>query len=257
MSSVFDQMNLEGKVAIVTGSGRGLGRAMAMALADAGADLVVTARTGLEVEETVHEIEKVGRKALALQTDVTDPRQVDHLVKATIERFGKVNILVNNAGVAIVKFLQEMTLEEWQRTLDTNLTSLYLCCKAVGPHMIAQRQGKVINITSIDGAAGKATLVAYCASKGGVILFTKALAVEWARYNIQVNAIGPGAFYTKPMAVVFDDEKLGPIRRKKIPMGREGKPEELGALVVYLASPASDFMTGETLFIDGGELAKL
>ena len=257
MSRVLDQMSLEGKVAIVTGSGRGLGKAMALALADAGADLVVTARTGVEIEETGQEIEKIGRRVLAVPADVTDPGQVDHLVKATIERFGKVNILVNNAGVAIVKLLTELSLEEWRKTVDTNLTSLYLCCKAIGPHMIAQRQGKIINITSVDGAAGKATLVAYCASKGGVILFTKALAVEWAKFNIQVNAIGPGAFYTKRMAVVFDDEKLGPIRRKKIPVGREGRPDELGPLVVYLASSASDFMTGETVFIDGGELAKL
>lgn len=257
MSRVLDQMSLEGKVAIVTGSGRGLGRAMAVALADAGADLVVTARTEGEIEETAGTIQESGGKALAIPADITQPDHVEHLVKSTLERFGKINILVNNAGVAIVKHLTELSLEEWRRTLDTNLTSLYLCCKTVGSHMIAQRQGKIINITSIDGAAGKATLVAYCASKGGVILFTKALAVEWARFNIQVNAIGPGAFYTKPMSVVFDDEKLGAIRRKKIPLGREGKPDELGPLVVYLASPASDFMTGETIFIDGGELAKV
>jgi NAD(P)-dependent dehydrogenase (short-subunit alcohol dehydrogenase family) len=257
MSRVLDQMSLRGKVAIVTGSGRGLGKAMAIALADAGADLVVTARTVGEIEETAQQIQNIGRETLAVQADVTDPGQVDRLVRATIERFGKVNILVNNAGVAIVKHLTDLSLEEWRRTVDTNLTSLYLCCRAVGPHMIAQRQGKVINISSVDGAAGKATLVAYCAAKGGVILFTKALAVEWAKFNIQVNAIGPGAFYTERMAVVFDDEKLGPIRRKKIPVGREGRPDELGPLVVYLASSASDFMTGETVFIDGGELAKL
>jgi len=221
MSAVLDQMRLEGKVAIVTGSGRGLGRAMAIALADAGADLVVTARTPSEIEETAREIERIGRRVLTVPADITRPEDVDHLVKATMERFGKVNILVNNAGVAIVRSIQEMSVEEWRMTLDTNLTSLYLCCRAVGPHMIAQRQGKIINITSIDGAAGKATLVAYCASKGGVIQFTRALAVEWSKFNVQVNAIGPGAFYTRPMAVVFDDEKLGPIRRKKIPAGRE------------------------------------
>jgi NAD(P)-dependent dehydrogenase (short-subunit alcohol dehydrogenase family) len=257
MSRVFDQMSLEGKVAIVTGSGRGLGKAMALALADTGADLVVTARTTSEIEETAREIERLGRKVLPVQADVTDPGQVDRLVGETLERFGKVDILVNNAGVAIVKPFTEFSSEEWHKTIDTNLTSLYLCCKAIGPHMIARRQGKVINISSVDGAAGKATLVAYCAAKGAVILFTKALAVEWAKFNIQVNCIGPGAFYTERMSVVFDDEKLGPIRRKKIPVGREGKPDELGPLVVYLASSASDFMTGETVFIDGGELAKL
>jgi len=257
MSIISDKMDLTGKVAIVTGSGRGLGKAMAIALADAGADLVVTARTESEILETAQEIEKKGRGVLAVRADITDPVQVDHIVRQTIERFGKVEILVNNAGVAIVKPFREMSLEEWRKTIDTNLTSLFLCCQAVGSHMIRQRRGKIINITSIDGAAGKATLVAYCSSKGGVIQLTKALAVEWAKYNIQVNAIGPGAFYTKPMAVVLDDEKWGPIRRKKIPMGREGRPEELGPLVVYIASSASDFMTGETIFIDGGELAKL
>ena len=254
---IFEQMSLEGKVAVVTGSGRGLGKAMAIALAQAGADLVVISRTSAEIEETARHIEDRERKALAFRADVTIPDEVDEVVKQTMDLFGRIDILVNNAGGAIVKSLQEMTMEEWRSTLDTNLTSLFLFCKAVGPHMIAQGRGKIINISSIDGAGGQAGLVAYCASKGGVIQFTKALAVEWAKYNIQVNGIGPGAFYTKPMAVVLDDGKLGPLRRKKIPLGREGRPEELGPLVVYLASSASDFMTGETIFIDGGELAKL
>lgn len=257
MSPILDRMNLEGRVAIVTGSGRGLGRAMAIALAEAGADIVVTARTRREIEETAQRIEERGRRALAFAADITVPGEAEQIVNQTIQLLGKVDILVNNAGVAIAKELHEMSLDEWHQTLSTNLTSLFLCCKAVAPYMIAKRQGKVINIASIDGAAGKATLVAYCASKGGVIQFTRALAVEWAKYNIQVNAIGPGAFYTKPMAPILEDEKLGPIRRKKIPLGREGMPEELGPLVVYLASSASDFMTGETIFIDGGELAKL
>jgi NAD(P)-dependent dehydrogenase (short-subunit alcohol dehydrogenase family) len=257
MAPVFDQFNLAGKVALVTGSGRGLGKAMALALGEAGADVVVTSRTQQEIEDTAREIEKRGRETLIVQSDITNPKEVDHLIRQTIDRFGKIDILVNNAGVAIVKAFQEMSLEEWEKTFRTNLTSLFLCCQAVGPYMIQQRRGKIINITSIDGAAGKSGFAAYCASKGGVIQFTKALAVEWAKFNIQVNAIGPGVFYTRPMAVVLDDEKLGPIRRKKIPIGREGRPEELGPLVVYLASSASDFMTGETIFIDGGELAKL
>jgi NAD(P)-dependent dehydrogenase (short-subunit alcohol dehydrogenase family) len=255
--AIYDQMSLEGKVAIVTGSGRGLGRAMALALAEAGADLVVMSRTGAEIEETARTIEEMGRKALAFRADVTLPDEVDEVVRQTMDLFGRIDILVNNVGVATVKPLEEMTLKEWWDTLNTNLTSLFLFCKAAGPPMIVQRRGKVINVSSIDGAGGQAGLVAYCASKGGVIQFTRALAVEWAKYNIQVNGIGPGAFYTRPMAVVLDDEKLGPLRRKKIPLGREGRPDELGPLVVYLASSASDFMTGETIFIDGGELAKL
>jgi NAD(P)-dependent dehydrogenase (short-subunit alcohol dehydrogenase family) len=257
LSPIFERMRLEGKVALVTGSGRGLGKAMAIALAEAGANLVVISRTSGEIEETARHIEKMGRKVLAFRADVTIPDEVDEVVKQTMDLFGRIDILVNNAGVALVKPLQEMTVEEWRNTLDTNLTSLFLFSKAVGPHMIARGRGKIINISSIDGAGGQAERVAYCASKGGVIQFTKALAVEWAKYNIQVNGIGPGAFYTKPMAVVLDDGKLGPLRRKKIPQGREGRPDELGPLVVYLASSASDFVTGETIFIDGGELAKV
>ena len=257
LSPIFERMSLEGKVALVTGSGRGLGKAMAIALAQAGANLVVISRTGAEIEETARHIEKMGRKVLAFRADVTIPDEVDEVVKQTMDLFGRIDILVNNVGVTLVRPLQEMTVEEWRNTLDTNLTSLFLFCRAVGPHMIARGRGKIINISSIDGAGGQAERVAYCASKGGVIQFTKALAVEWVRYNIQVNAIGPGAFYTKPMAAVLDDEELGPLRRKKIPQGREGRPDELGPLVVYLASSASDFMTGETIFIDGGELAKI
>ena len=198
MSFVLNQMDLTGKVAIVTGSGRGLGKAMAIALADSGADLVITARTEAGILETAQEIEKRGRKVLTVQADMTDAVQVDHIVRQTIEQFGKVDILANNAGVAIAEPFQEMSLGEWQKTMNTNLTSLFLCCQAVGPCMIRRRRGKIINITSIDGAAGKAMLVAYCASKGRVIQFTKALAVEWAKFNIRVNAISPGAFYTIP-----------------------------------------------------------
>lgn len=257
ISSFLEQINLEGRVALVTGAGRGLGEAMAIALAQAGADLVVVSRTREEIEETAQAIEKMGRRVLAFRADVTEPSEVEEVVGQTLDLFGKINILVNNASVSIVKDLHEMTLEEWRRTIDTNLTSLYLCCRAVGSHMMAQRQGKIINVASVYGASGEAGWVAYCASKGGVIQFTKALAVEWAAYNIQVNAIGPGAFRTQSTATVLDDEKLGPMRRMRIPTGRAGRPEELGLLVVYLASSASDFMTGETIFIDGGELAKL
>ena len=257
MSHVLGQMSLEGKVAIVTGAGCGLGKAMALALAQAGADLVVVSRSSLEIEETAQNIERIGRKALAFRAEITDPGEVEEFVRQTVELFGKINILVNSVGTAITKPFEKMTLEEWHTVMETNLTSLFLCCKAVGPHMIAQKQGKIINLSAIEGKRGRADWVAYGASKAGVIQFTKALAVEWAKYNIQVNAIGLGAFRSEPAAGTLDEEKLDLIRREKIPMGREGRPEELGPLAVYLASSASDFVTGQTLFIDGGELVRL
>ena len=254
---IFDSMRIDGNVAIITGSGRGLGRAMALALADAGADIVVTARTKPEIEETAERVRYIGRKALAVACDVTQKSSVDQMVKRVLTEFGQVDILVNNAGVAIVKPFLEFSPDEWHITIDSNLTGMFFCCQAVGPTMMKQGAGKIINITSINGARGKSEMVPYASSKGGVIQLTRALAVEWAPYDINVNAIGPGGFYTRPMKVVLDDAILGKIRRKKIPLKRNGKPDEIGPLVVYLASRASDFMTGEIIYIDGGELAKL
>jgi NAD(P)-dependent dehydrogenase (short-subunit alcohol dehydrogenase family) len=254
---IFDAMKLDGNVAIITGSGRGLGRAMALALAEAGADIVVTARTKPEIEETAQRVRRVGRKALTAVCDVREKSSVDQMVNTALAEFGRIDILVNNAGVAIVKPLLDFSPEEWHTTIDSNLTGIFFCCQAVGPIMMQQGGGKIINITSINGARGKAQMVPYASSKGGVIQLTRALAVEWAPYHINVNAIGPGAFYTRPMKVVLDDAALGKIRRKKIPLKRDGKPDEIGPLVVYLASKASDFMTGEVIYIDGGELAKL
>ncbi len=254
---ILDQFSLEGKVALVTGSGRGLGRAMALALAEAGADLVVTARTKKEIEETASHIRALGRRAISVVCDVTKRSSVDRVIDKTVSKWGRLDILVNNAGVAIVKPFLKFDLKEWHATMDTNLTSMFLFCQAVGPIMMKQGGGKIINLTSVLGAKGRAGMVPYAASKGGVIQFTRNLAVEWAPYHIRVNAIGPGAFYTRPMKVVLDDPKLGPIRREKIPLKRHGQPEELGPLVVYLASDASDYMTGEVIYVDGGELAKL
>jgi NAD(P)-dependent dehydrogenase (short-subunit alcohol dehydrogenase family) len=250
-------MRLEGKIALVTGSGRGLGRAMALALAEAGADLVVTARTKKEIEETASHIRALGRKVVSVVCDVTRTSSVNRVVEKARSKFGRIDILVNNAGRAIVKPFLEFEEKDWKTTMDTNLKSMFLFCQAVGPIMMGQGGGKIINITSVLGVKGRAGMVPYATSKGGVIAFTRNLAVEWAPHHIKVNAIGPGAFYTRPMKVVLDDPKLGPIRREKIPLKRHGQPEELGPLVVYLASDASDYMTGEVIYMDGGELAKL
>jgi NAD(P)-dependent dehydrogenase (short-subunit alcohol dehydrogenase family) len=230
---------------------------MALALAEAGADIVVTARTEKEIQETSSQIKALGKKAKPKVCDVTKKSSVDRLVKETVSEYGQLDILVNNAGTALVKPVLEFSEEEWYTTINSNLTAMFFCCQAVGPIMIQQGGGKIINITSILGAKGRAGSVPYASSKGGVIQLTRTLAIEWAPHNIHVNAIGPGAFYTRPMKWVLDDPELGKIRRKKIPLKREGQPEELGPLVVYLASSASDFMTGEIIYIDGGELVKL
>ncbi len=252
---VFDELRLDGKVAIVTGAGRGLGKAMALALAEAGADVVGAARNVQAIEQTSKEITHLGRKSIAISTDITSSRMVDDMVRQTLAEFGKIDILVNNSGIAIGKPFISTNEEEWNRVLSTNLTGMFLCTRAVGQFMIPQKSGKIINIASDVGVRGYRNFVTYCVSKAGVIQFTRALALEWAPHNIHVNAIGPGTFYTDLNAAALQDDKTREKLLRTIPLRRYGQPEELGPLVVYLASRASDFMTGETIFIEGGHLS--
>ncbi len=254
---VTDEFRLDGKVAIVTGAGRGIGAAIAQALAQVGADVTVCARTLSEVEETAQHIRQDGRRALALRVDVVQRADVDTMVERTVRELGRVDVLVNNVGVAIVKPFLESSLEDWQGQIGPNILGTFFCTQAVGRHLIAQRSGKIINISSVAGVGGKAGMTCYGTTKAGIIQFTRALAIEWAPYHINVNCIVPGAFYTRPMAHVLDDPTTGPIRVKKIPFKRVGEPREIGATAVYLASAASDFVTGAAIPVDGGELAKL
>lgn len=249
---IGERLSLTGRTAVVTGSGRGLGRAMALALADAGANLVVTARTVSEIEATGHEVEARGQKALVTPCDVTKTNDVEAMVAKAVEIFGAIDILVNNAGGGRQRPVLEMTDEEWHWGIDLNLTSTFLCSRAVGRRMAAQGHGKVINIASGWGYRGRRNSTAYCASKAAVINFTRALAVEWSCYNIQVNCIAPGYF---PLTDTQDEieARERAVRISRIPLGG-GRPNDIGPLAVFLASNGANYLTGQTILLDGGAL---
>ena len=245
---------LDGKVAIVTGASRGLGRAMALALAEAGADVAVAARSTAEIEETAHQVEKLGRRALAVRTDVAEYAQVEALVARTIGGLGGLHIVVNNSGIAGVRPVLEMPPEEFVRTIQVNLWESSTAAAPPPPSSPADvRQGHQHGVGDGDRRARR--LHSYAASKGGVIAFTKCLAVEWARYDVQVNAIAPGWFVTDMNAEAFADPKVRDRLLRDVPMRRTGELSEIGPLAVYLASSASSYMTGQTIFLDGGHTA--
>jgi 2-deoxy-D-gluconate 3-dehydrogenase len=247
---------LDGRVAIVTGAGRGLGRAMAAALADAGARVCVAARTGDELDAFVREQEGLGRQALACPTDVTDAEAVNRLVDTTVDTFGRLDVLVNNSGIVATTPLLEQEPDEWDRIIATNLRGVYLTTRAAGRYMVPARSGKVVNIASNHALIGVAGFAAYAASKGGVIAFTKTMAIEWARYGISVNALAPGYFATPLNAELRADPELAARVHKAIPARRFGEPDELAPWLLLLAGDASNFMTGETIVIDGGQIVR-
>lgn len=245
--NVLDKFSLKGKVALVTGAGKNLGRELALALAEAGADVALTSRTEKEVQNTAQEIRVKGRRAFTAAVDVCRHAQVVDLVQKTVSELGRIDILVNNAATRCNKPILEMSEEEWHAVIDSNLTSAFLCCQAVGPIMIRQGGGKVINISSRIGLRGMANRVPYCSAKGGLIQLTRALALEWAPYRILVNAVAPGLMNTAP---AFEAIRQG--KTTKIPLKRAGEPEEISPLMIYLASGACTYMTGEVIVIDGG-----
>ena len=270
----ISEFNLSDKVAIVTGAGRGIGKAISITFAEAGANVVAVARTQEQLQETAEEIHKMGRECLAFTTDVTNVTQIEEMISRTISRFGKLDILVNNAGTVIrkgivpipeVKFpgwqlLTDadsiMSEEQWHHIVDTNLTSVFLCCRTVGPYFIQQKKGKIINISSSGADVGTPYYSAYNVSKTAVNMLTRCLALEWAPFNINVNAIGPGWIVTDMTASRRRNTELREQMIRDIPLGRMGEPREVALLAVYLASSASDFLTGQTIYLDGGELAK-
>ena len=249
-------MKLEGKTAIVTGSRRGIGRAIALALAKEGANVTVSDVNQEDCQKVVSEIEKMGRKGLAVQCDVTSTPEVEALVKKTVEKFGRLDILVNNAGIISYKPFLELTDEDWDRTLGVNLKGQFLCARAAAREMIKNKWGRIVNIASISsGGCGIAfPLIAhYTASKGGVMALTEALALELTAKGINVNAICPGAVDTDMTKGAKESGQLEPLLLR-IPKGRLGKPEEIANLAVFLASEEASYITGAAIVVDGGWL---
>ncbi|MDN3059001.1 glucose 1-dehydrogenase [Streptomyces sp. SRF1] len=246
--------SLSGKVAVVTGGGRGLGRAFALALGAEGARVVVASRNVADLDGVVEEAAAGGFEAWARPTDVTQESSVDGLLAESVDRFGRVDVMVNNSGVILTRPLADLTLDEWNSIVDTNLRGVFLGCRAAGRHFIERGGGgKVINIASNYALKGYPWHAAYSASKAGVVGLTRSLAVEWARYGIQVNAVAPGYTVTDMSAAAMADQEFNDKILRTIPARRMGRPEEMAPWVVALAGPASDFMTGETVTIDGGQ----
>jgi gluconate 5-dehydrogenase len=248
-----DWFSLKGRVALVTGASRGIGRAIALALGAAGADVACCARSKERVEETAGEIRRRGSRADGFRLDVTRGAEVEPAVREVEAALGPVAILVNNAGVTLEKKSVEVTDEEWELVLATNLTSMFRLARTVAPGMMERGLGKIINIGSMYGALGVPRYAAYCASKAAVEALTRSLGAEWARHGIQVNCLAPGYMNTDIPRAALADEKKRALFLSKVPARRIGEPDEVGPLAVYLASAASDFMTGQTVYLDGGQ----
>ena len=247
---------LAGRVALVTGASRGIGRSVALALAAAGADVALGARSAGDLKLVADEIAELGRRALPVPLDVTDSTSVDNAVSAAVDGLGGLHVLVNNAGVVHSRPVLETSDEDWDRVLSTNLRGVFLCSRAAGRLLTAQGSGKVINMASHFGIMATPAHGAYCASKAGILQLTRVLALEWAPFNVQVNAIAPGYVATELNAETRNDAALTDKILRRIPARRMAEPDEIGPLAVLLASPASDFMTGSTLVIDGGHAAR-
>lgn len=255
--NVKELFDLTGRVALITGGSIGLGRQMAEGLAEMGANLALSARKKERCEETAHEMERLGVRTAAFGCDVKDAASIQQMVDSTLSHFGRIDILINNAGISWGAPVEEMKLADWNKVLETNLTGTFLCCQAAGKLMIKQGSGKIINVASVAGLRGAppehVMATGYHASKGGVISFTRDLAWKWARHNINVNALAPGWFPTHMSDWVLQHKKDNLL--PSIPLRRFGSDHDLKGAAVFLASAASDYVTGHVLVVDGGQTA--
>jgi NAD(P)-dependent dehydrogenase (short-subunit alcohol dehydrogenase family) len=247
---------LDGQTAIVTGASRGIGKAIAKGFAKAGADLVLVSRNLPALKSVAKEIEDIGRKVLPLSTDIGKHEDISKIVESTLKVFPRIDILLNNAGISpILKRAEEVGLREWEEIIRVNLTGTFFFCQTVGKVMIQQGGGKIINMVSVGAFVGFPRQVGYCATKGGILQLTRVLALDWARFNIRVNAIGPSYIETELTKGMRESKVISENLLKRTPMGRFGKPEEVVGAAIYLASDASSYVTGQTLCVDGGWLA--
>jgi gluconate 5-dehydrogenase len=256
VQSLFD---LSGRTAIVTGGHRGIGLHIAKGLAEAGSNVVVSARNKEACEKVAADLENLGTKAIGLACDIKNAEDVESLAKQTEKEFGSIDILVNNAGISWGASPEDMPLKEWNKVIETNLTGTFLCCQTIGRVMIKQRMGKIINISSVGGLMGSISMnaIGYTASKGGIIALTRDLAIKWIRYNIYVNGIAPGLFFTKMTEWIKHPKMTETYQRllDEIPMKRTGEEEDIKGVAVFLASSASNYITGHIIPVEGGQLS--
>ena len=248
--------SLEGKVAIVTGGGTGIGRGIALEFAKAGADVVVGSRKLVNLEKVAEEVRALGRRSLAVQTDISRKADVDNLVQRVMGEFGGIDILVNNAVVFTRTPVIEISEDDWDKTFDINLKGYYLCCQAVGKEMVERRKGSIINVASTAGfRVGPTNSTIYSTAKAGVIMLARGLARELGSYNVRVNTIAPGTVRTKMTERTWSDPERLKQEEARMPLGRLGEPSDIGSVAVFLASDASRHITGSTIVVDGGLLA--
>src|SRR3954469_6264477 len=244
--------DLSGQVAIVTGTSRGLGQYLARALAKSGADLVLTSRHRDSLLNFESEIKELGHRTISLELDVRDQKSIESMVTQAAEAFGKIDILVNNAGCNVRKPALDVTWDDWNLILDTNLRGSFFVAQAVARHMVPRGYGRIINIGSVTSVAGYAGLGPYGASRGGIRQLTMSLADDWGKYGVTVNCLAPGWFKTEQNKVLYENEAWVEYLRERIPANRPGQPNDLDGAVVFLASEASRYVTGQTMLIDGG-----